>query len=1176
MDNPIWNSEVEVLQSIYGNECVKQQSNNSIIIKLFLAQGLVELGVEVDQFYPVAIPKYNVKTYWPVAAADHGGFCQLEYSALKTINEKFLEIHSTACGEVIIFEWVEFLSKHLEAISPNQADTSDCVIIEAACSEEDNEVLNTRINDSSSYTKHTKKKPKSKLKSKKANNRPVAAFSTVNVKKAEEVLEEPKKSDKQIADVDLNLLLESDNVNNVVLVKEDFDRIALHKIDDEFKKELEKKKKLGADLVKLKISDKVEFSIIELIREQFKSNWSSVRPVDLNLLKDSFNTAPNSNQTNLFKTLNLNYLRFEKVGFTRDVIENIMWESWGTSFSDSLDWESENENDDSVNLQYAKLKIEEDNLKIKGGKNGRKLKQLKEKLELLTSNKDFNVKVANEEFQKLTKPFIDRTKKKSKRPEWEIEVKEKDEIEMGDFFEKEEANVSMTLQPSKCKTVVIKNFAIASSWTGKSPKQFLTDWLSKNAKGCKLAFSSLPTNAGHRIKAYLKGNIKDFENKVAIMEESEIVMTLKEAENYASTKLLYLLLPNLPIYRNLPPPFRELWLDLVKVDENLEIDEKEKLNSQRLSFLTKLYNFIQPKIQDKLKLSQNFGSNKENFEHVEREYSKKGGKLERRNEKFNSTFANCKSIFEMNKLNRFYKQLLFKRQTLPVFSQREKIIKACSENTFVIISGETGSGKSTQVPQFLLENSFEILKEANLICTQPRRISAISIASRVSEEMGEREIGMDKSLIGYSIRLESKISETTRLTFCTTGILLRRMEIDPYLEKITHVIVDEVHERSLESDFLLLLLKKLVKVRNDLTVVLMSATADSQKFYEYFFDAHTPCICVDVPGRTFPVTTMYLEDAIQDTSYLLEEYSEYAVYDNRKISTAKLNVTSKGGKSIQTTVQWSGSDSDDKDDFFASDDFSSNKYNINTINTLKRIDISKINLELIERLIFKLHVEGPVDMNGDRGSILVFLPGYGEIKRLYDVIASNADRNNMTVLPLHSSLNSNQQALVFKPSHSGFRKVILSTNIAETGVTIPDVTYVIDTVKSREVSYDIKRHVTKLSEVFISKANCLQRRGRAGRVREGICYHLVPSKFFFMSLLPQRQPEIMRLPLEELCLRIRAIGYKLPFSQFLSDALDIPPLENVARSVDELMSVGAMVLFMVVIFNFVFRMNLKI
>ena len=217
-----------------------------------------------------------------------------------------------------------------------------------------------------------------------------------------------------------------------------------------------------------------------------------------------------------------------------------------------------------------------------------------------------------------------------------------------------------------------------------------------------------------------------------------------------------------------------------------------------------------------------------------------------------------------------YKKMIEHRRTLPAWGKQAEILQKLRENQVLVVSGMTGCGKSTQVPQFILDS--HLLTKGgdccNIVCTQPRRISAMAVAERVAQERTEAVGGT----VGYQIRLESVMSARTRLLFCTTGILLRRLEGDGKLDGVTHVIVDEVHERSEDSDFLMMILRDILPFRPDLRVILMSATLNAELFSGYFYD----CAVIDIPGKTFPVEQFFLEDAIEMTSYVMEERSPFA------------------------------------------------------------------------------------------------------------------------------------------------------------------------------------------------------------------------------------------------------------------------------------------------------------
>ncbi|KAK3076941.1 hypothetical protein LTS18_011593, partial [Coniosporium uncinatum] len=379
------------------------------------------------------------------------------------------------------------------------------------------------------------------------------------------------------------------------------------------------------------------------------------------------------------------------------------------------------------------------------------------------------------------------------------------------------------------------------------------------------------------------------------------------------------------------------------------------------------------------------------------------------------------------------------RKSLPAWQLQEDIVEAVNSHQVVIISGETGSGKSTQSVQFVLDDLIkrQLGEAANIICTQPRRISALGLADRVSDERCST-VGDE---VGYSIRGESKGRPgTTKITFVTTGVLLRRLQtsggrtedVVASLADVSHVVVDEVHERSLDTDFLLVLLRDVLKQRRDLKLILMSATLDADIF-ERYFNSVGAVGRIEIQGRTHPVTDYYLDDVIRMSG-------------------------------------WNGHDVDEDIEDRA------------LAETLRGIGM-KINYNLIAETVRLID-----DELGDQdGGILIFLPGTMEIDRTLQALRSIS---NLHALPLHASLLPAEQKRVFPPAPRGKRKVIAATNVAETSITIEDIVAVIDTGRVKETSYDPQNNMVKLEEVWASRAACKQRRGRAGRVRAGKCYKL--------------------------------------------------------------------------------------
>ncbi|KAL8824560.1 MAG: hypothetical protein Q9170_008120 [Blastenia crenularia] len=457
------------------------------------------------------------------------------------------------------------------------------------------------------------------------------------------------------------------------------------------------------------------------------------------------------------------------------------------------------------------------------------------------------------------------------------------------------------------------------------------------------------------------------------------------------------------------------------------------------------------------------------------------------------------------------KQMLAIRQALPAWKQRESIIHTVNQNQVTIISGETGSGKSTQTVQFVLDDMIQrqLGACANMVCTQPRRISALGLADRVSDERCT-PVGDE---VGYSIRGESKTRPgQTRITFVTTGVLLRRLQtaggssedILSALADISHVVIDEVHERSLDTDFLLVLLRDVIAKRRDLKVVLMSATLDAGVFEEYFKHSGSVGRC-NIEGRTFPVDDLYLDGVIGLTGY--------------------------GIRPRHTTEDTMSHETDGK-----------------VANVIQSLGV-RINYDLIASCVRSIDQE----LGTHDGGILIFLPGVVEINRTLDAIRSLP---NIHALPLHASLLPSEQRRVFPAPPRGKRKVIAATNVAETSITIEDIVAVIDSGKVKETFFDPQNNMVKLEEVWASRAACKQRRGRAGRVRPGNCYKLY-TRNAEAKMAERPEPEIRRVPLEQLCLAVKGMGvWDVPM--FLASALTPPESMAVDGAIDMLHRIGAL------------------
>jgi len=311
----------------------------------------------------------------------------------------------------------------------------------------------------------------------------------------------------------------------------------------------------------------------------------------------------------------------------------------------------------------------------------------------------------------------------------------------------------------------------------------------------------------------------------------------------------------------------------------------------------------------------------------------------------------------------------------------------------------------------------------------------------------------------------------------------------------------------------------------------MSATVDAQRFSNYL--DHAPIL--NVPGRTFPVETKYLEDAIQETRFNSAVSTE-SKYGDEDDDDFDLTVDGSAKTSLSAEMLKS--------------------YSADTCNTLLKYDEYRLNFNLMLKLL--VTVATAESYSSYSKAILVFLPGIAEIRRLNDMLARHSVfQTGWLIHSLHSTIAMEEQERAFLVPPVGTRKIVLATNIAETGITIPDVTCVIDTGKHKEMRFDERRQLSRLIEVFVSRANAKQRRGRAGRVQKGLCFHLF-TKNRHDNIMPEEQtPEMLRLSLQDLVLRVKICRLG-GVEHTLSEALDPPSSKNIRRAIDSLVDVKAL------------------
>jgi pre-mRNA-splicing factor ATP-dependent RNA helicase DHX16 len=420
------------------------------------------------------------------------------------------------------------------------------------------------------------------------------------------------------------------------------------------------------------------------------------------------------------------------------------------------------------------------------------------------------------------------------------------------------------------------------------------------------------------------------------------------------------------------------------------------------------------------------------------------------------------------------------RRSLPMYQYRQEILDAIDKHHILVLTGETGSGKSTQLPQYVLESGYLKTLQAKspsdacqggmIGVTQPRRVAASSLATRVAEERGCK-LGTE---VGYTVRFEDKTGPDTKIKFMTDGLLLREIMTDPMLSNYSFIMLDEAHERVCNTDLLITLLRGVAQHRqDDFRLLISSATLDAQKFSAYLGDAPI----MNIPGRTFAVENLFL--STPEASYL----------------------------SAAITTIW------------------------------------------------QIHLSEPVH----GGDILCFLTGEEEIESCETSLTETARKlgskaPELIVRKLYSSLDQDEQKLVFEPTPKSARKVVLATNIAETSLTVDGVRYVIDSGYSKEMTFNASTGMSSLQVTPISRASVNQRAGRAGRVSDGKCFHLYTRWSYWHELEENTTPEILRCDLTPVCLQLKALGINnlLEF-----EFMDAPPIETFSKSLELLYTTGA-------------------
>ncbi|XP_017436117.1 DExH-box ATP-dependent RNA helicase DExH6 isoform X4 [Vigna angularis] len=556
-----------------------------------------------------------------------------------------------------------------------------------------------------------------------------------------------------------------------------------------------------------------------------------------------------------------------------------------------------------------------------------------------------------------------------------------------------------------------------------------------------------------------------------------------------------------------------------------------------------------------------------------------------------------------------------KRSKLPITSFKDMITSTVESHQVVMICGETGCGKTTQVPQYILDHMWGKGEVCKIICTQLQSVSAISVSKRISSERGE-VIGND---VGYKVQFESEGGRHSSIVLCTPGVLLKalastsshfskRQHVQGGISNITHIIMDEIHERESYSDLMLAILREILPSNPHLRLILMSGSFDATRFSQYF----GACPIIYVPGLTYPVKNYYLEDVLsivksgadnhglsQVEKLSLDEAIHLAwsndawcsllelvyskarpkVFDYQHSLTGlnPLMVFAGKGKvgdmcmllSLGANCHLKAKDGTTALEIaekehqpvavellkkHMNNDFSVKEEKNLLDKYLATANLKDVDVVLIEQLLRKICVDSK------DGSIIVFLPGWDEIVRTRERLLSSSffnKRSKFKVVSLHSMVLASEMNEAFMPAPHGCRKIVLSTNIAETAVPLDDLVYVIDTGLIKEKSYDPCKNLFTLQSSWISKASAKKREGCASRCHPGACYHLY-SKVQADSLLDFQDPEIKRMPIEELCLQVKLFDPTCKIEEFLSQTLDPPGFESIRSAARVLQEIGAL------------------
>ena len=455
------------------------------------------------------------------------------------------------------------------------------------------------------------------------------------------------------------------------------------------------------------------------------------------------------------------------------------------------------------------------------------------------------------------------------------------------------------------------------------------------------------------------------------------------------------------------------------------------------------------------------------------------------------------------------------RLELPVVGEEQKIMEAIYNNSCVVVCGATGSGKTTQVPQFLFEAGYGSPDSPNpgmIGVTQPRRVAAVSMAKRVGDELGEHS-----SKVSYQIRFDSTVSNNTAIKFMTDGVLIREIAQDFSLSKYSVIVIDEAHERSVNTDILIGMVSRIVDLRTDMSandpsvkplkLVIMSATLRISDFLQNpnLFKQGPPL--VEAEGRQYPVTIHFARRTHRD---YVEEAFRKVSRGHRKLPPGGFLVFLTGQAEIKHLAKKLKA-------AFRSTQGSDH------IQGKVQMSAAEVPLEA-EDIDLGLGVQADSIKDGEEDSDVEIRGLDNDDDEFDEEEGAVESGTKVHVLPLYSQLPTKEQLKIFEPVPQGSRLIVLATNVAETSLTIPGIRYVFDCGRSKEKQYNVETGVQSFEVGWISKASAGQRAGRAGRTGPGHCYRLYSSAVYEDAFLQHSVPEILRTPIEGVVLQMKSMG----------------------------------------------------